>query len=76
MMTNPCGGRNVLTPLAEILFELFYDMVPWYLLNDLVEEEVAGTELTSSTPAKGPVQAPGMFLGTKLRIRWRNHYVS
>jgi len=28
----------------------------------LVEEEVAGTELTSSTPAKGPVQAPGMFL--------------
>lgn len=28
----------------------------------LVEEEVAGTELTSSTPAKGPDQAPGMFL--------------
>ena len=65
-MTNPCGGRNVLPPLAEILFELFYDMVPWYLLNDLVEEEVADTELASSTPAKGPVHAPGMFLGAKL----------
>ena len=76
MMTNPWGGRNVLTHFAEIHFELFYDMVPWYFLNDLVEEEVAGTELASSTPAKGPVHAPGMFLGTKLRIRWRNHYVS